>query len=321
MMDKKYQVVGFGALNWDDIREVNEIVRPGGETSGEVLLASPGGSAANTIVGLSRLGVSTAFVGAIGNDEIGKRIVNDLEKEKVEQMIVSKKGYTGNCTVLVDNKGERSIYVFPEVNDTISIKDIPESTIKVIKEVGYFYSATFACRSYESLETQLKLSKIAQKFVFSPGTLYTNPDSKVVQEKNEVIDALLDNTDILFLNHEEIKMRTGQSEYSRASKKLMETYDNIGTIAVTLGENGCFVKTRTDEIKIPAYKAEIIKDTVGAGDSFAAGFMYGLIKGKSPKTCGEIGNYVANKVIGKAGAREGLPSHDDAHIEKLLSQI
>jgi len=321
MVDKKYQVVGFGALNWDDIRKVDKIVCPGGETSGIVLSGSPGGSAANTIVGLSRLGVDTAFVGAIGNDEIGRHIVNSLENESVEPMIVIKEGHTGNCTILVDKKGERCIFVFPEVNDTISIRDIPESTLKAIKEAEYFYSSTFACtNSYESLETQFKLSRIARKFVFSPGTLYTDPGSEVVQKKKEIIQALLDNTEILFLNQEEIKMLTGHGKYSIASEKLMEDYENIGVIAITLGENGCFVKTRMDEIKVPAYRPEIIQDTVGAGDSFAAGFMYGLKNGLSSKTCGELGNYVASKVIGKTGAREGLPSHNDPHIKKLLSQ-
>jgi ribokinase len=236
-------------------------------------------------------------------------------------MILVKKGHTGNCIILVDRKGERCIYVFPEVNDTISIREIPDSTIKTIKEAGFFYSSTFACtNSYESLKTQLELSKITQRFVLSPGTLYTDPESVVVRNKNEVILALLDNADILFLNQKEIKMLTGQNEYPKASKQLMEDFGNMDIIAVTLGDKGCFVRTRSHEITVPACRAEKILDTVGAGDSFAAGFMFGLINGKNPKTCGEIGNYVASKVIGKTGAREGLPSRHDPVIQKLLSR-
>lgn len=317
----KYQVVGFGALNWDDIRQVDEIVGPGGESSGTVLKGSPGGSAANTTVGLSRLGGDTAFVGAVGNDETGRHIIETLENESVEPLVVVKEGHTGNCTILVDRKGERSIFVFPEVNDTISLKEMPGSTLKAIEEADYFYSSTFACtRSFESLMTQLELSKRVKRFVFSPGTLYTDPGSIVVRNKKEVINALFENTDILFLNHEEIRMLTGQNNCSSAAKKLMEEHRKISTIAVTIGEKGCYVAADGDEVTVPSFRPEKIMDTVGAGDSFAAGFMFGLINGKNPKTCGEIGNYVASKVIGKTGARDGLPSLNDPRIREFMQR-
>ncbi|MEA2004463.1 MAG: carbohydrate kinase family protein [archaeon] len=306
-MAEKYDVVGYGALNWDDNRQVSEIVLPGRETSGKVLDGSPGGSAANTIAGLSRLGIDTAFVGAVGNDEIGAELIKDLRDEGIKPLVKVEYGHSGNCLILVDSDGERIIYVFPEVNDTISIDEVPIETIDIIRNAEYLFSATFACQnSYESLMTQLELARAAEKFCFSPGNLYTNPEGMIRIEKGSIVEGMMYETDVLFLNEDEIKMLTGES-YIPASKTLMDHYGNMEIIAVTLGERGCLVRTKDEKIEIAPEMSKSIQDTTGVGDAFAAGFMYGLLKGEMPETCGTYGNHVAGRCIEKTGAREGLP--------------
>ncbi|MCK4550942.1 MAG: carbohydrate kinase family protein [Candidatus Aenigmarchaeota archaeon] len=320
MTEEIYEVIGFGARNWDDIRRVDEIVLPGGETSGSILPGDSGGSAANTVAGLSKLGVKTAFIGAVGTDDIGRYLVNDLEKENTTPLVLEKDGKSGTCLVLVDPKGERAIYVFPEVNDEISINDISKEILDNVKSADYLCTATFACKnSYKSLETQLELAKIAERHAFSPGTLYTK--GRILQEKRDIIEDIMDNTEILFLNEKEIKNLTGMGTFKIAASHLLENYSNLDIIAVTLGKDGCFLNTKNEGMLIPTYETKSIGlDTTGAGDSFATGFMLGKIYEKPLETCGKIGNYVASRVIQHTGAREGLPTGSDPAIQKLLAQ-
>ncbi|NOQ37922.1 hypothetical protein GQ472_03455, partial [archaeon] len=147
-MAEKYDVVGFGALNWDDNRQVSEILLPGRETSGNVLDGSPGGSAANTIVGLSRLGIDTAFAGTVGNDETGAELIRNLVDEDVKPLVNVDSGHSGNCLILIDSEGERTIYVFAEVNDTISIDEVSAETLDIIRNAEYFFSSSFACQDH-----------------------------------------------------------------------------------------------------------------------------------------------------------------------------
>ncbi len=306
-MTKKYYVVGYGALNWDDNRAVPKIPLPGQETSGKILEGTPGGSAANTIFGLSKLDVSTAFVGAVGNDGLGTELIKSLEDEGVKSLVNVKDGHSGQCIVLLDNEGERGICVFPEVNDRISIDELSAETLDIIRNAEYFFSSSFACENYyDSLMTQLELARTAKKFCFSPGNLYTNPEGKIRLEQGNIIEDLIHETDILFLNKDEIGMLTGEESYISSSRTLMDNYD-IDIIAVTLGREGCLVRTRDDVVDMCAYKPSVIKDTTGVGDAFAAGFMYGLVKGSEPGLCGKMGNYVASRCIEKTGARDGLP--------------
>ncbi|MBU2009680.1 MAG: carbohydrate kinase family protein, partial [Chloroflexi bacterium] len=107
----KPEVVGLGAMNLDRLLRVEKIVREG-EAPVEGMLLAPGGSAANTIYALARLGVATGFIGAVGDDEEGRRLIADLEGQGVDTShIAVKPGVpTGTIFGLVDKKGHRSLY-------------------------------------------------------------------------------------------------------------------------------------------------------------------------------------------------------------------
>lgn len=305
-MKDRFEAVGFGALNWDDNRKVARMLPPGGETSGKVLQGTPGGNSANTVAGLSRLGIRTAYIGAVGTDAAGKTLVKNLEHENVEPLVLTKEGSSGNCLILSDDSGERSIYVFPEVNDTIQISDISPETVGRIEEAEYFHTGNFAClNSFDSLETQLALAQKARNFSFAPGNLYANSGGIVRKNKNAVLEKLFRKTDVLFLNRDECRMFTGE-DYADGAKSLIKNY-GIGIVALTLGARGCLVQTKNDSFEVSSFKPMQIKDTTGAGDAFAAGFLFGMIKGKNPETCGKTGNFVASKCLEGIGARAGLP--------------
>jgi len=113
-------VIGFGALNLDKVYRVNRIPGIEDEVFVKDVEVHPGGSAANTIVGLSRLGMKTGYIGKVGKDEDGKFLLEDLKREGVDtHNVIVEDGRTGNALILVDDNGNRAIIVDPGVNDTI----------------------------------------------------------------------------------------------------------------------------------------------------------------------------------------------------------
>ncbi len=285
-------VIGIGALNVDRLYFVSSIARGGEEVSVYSETVAPGGSAANTIVALSRLGLRTGFVGMIGTDEDSKLVLEDLKKEKVDTKGLKRlKGATGKILGFVDKTGERALYAYPGVNDKLSID---KGDLEYIKEAGFVHLSSFV--GEKSYRAQKGIIKKVQKISFSPGALYAR---KGLEELVQFIE----NCHVMFINREEIELLTG-SEYKIGAKELLEL--GVEIVAVTLGEDGCFVMTKGGSHLIPAYKTKVV-DTTGAGDAFAAGFLYGLMKERDIKSCGNLGNYLASRCISKKGARAGLP--------------
>ena len=119
-------VVCFGALNMDKLYRVNRIAREEEESVIGSFKESPGGSAANTAVGLARLGIKTGYIGKVSNDREGKLLLDNFKTEGVDTrgVIVSKEDRSGVVIGFVDGKGERALYVDPSINDTIELKEI-----------------------------------------------------------------------------------------------------------------------------------------------------------------------------------------------------
>jgi ribokinase len=108
-MGHNAEVIGFGALNCDTIYRVDDLAPPGKETGVISATRQPGGSAANTIVGLTRLGVKTGFIGTVGNDRAGSLLLDDLKREGVDlQGIIKADGDTGAALIFIDSSGERA---------------------------------------------------------------------------------------------------------------------------------------------------------------------------------------------------------------------
>ncbi len=301
--------VGFAAINEDRIKYINvpveehEAFSPGplqNQSFDEHFL---GGSVVNTILGLTRLGLGTALIGKLGNDESANFLERELTKNNITFYAPNAEGSSGIAHVTVGSNKQRSIRINPGVNDTITLKDITLFK-NLIKNAKLIHSASFACafNRYESLRTQVKIAKEAKKFSFAPGTLYC---ADIYKKQPKLIDELLLNTDILILNKKEAECLTALG-YMDAAQRLLEKY-RIQNIAITLGADGCAVFNEKESYLISAYKAEPV-DLTGAGDAFATGFIYGYLKGKSLEESGKLGNMVAAFCIQKKGAVEGLPT-------------
>lgn len=287
--------IGFGALNLDKIFRVDKI--PGKDEEGFVrdLQISPGGSAANTIVGIARLGIKSAYIGKIGDDAEGRILLEDLKREGVEtRAVIKAEGRSGTAIILVDDEGNRAILVDPGVNDTIQYEEID---LDFAKKFKLLHLTSFICKNgFQSLESQKKIVEEFEFVSFDPGMPYAERGIKDMLP-------ILRRTTIFLPNRLEIEKMFGM-DFKSSAEKCLEL--GVEIVAVKLGSEGCWIKTRTKEISVNPFRVAVV-DTTGAGDAFNAGFLYAYLKGKSVEECGKIGNYLASQCIQQVGARSGLP--------------
>ncbi|WP_456473983.1 carbohydrate kinase family protein [Candidatus Pyrohabitans sp.] len=300
-------VVGVGALNLDKIYRVPRIAKPGEEVFVIEAMQSAGGSAANTIVGLARLGVSTGFIGAVGKDSDGDFLIAELQREGVDTSAIARlDAPTGIIIALVDDKGERSMYAYPGANDLLKLS---EESIAYASQARYLHFSSFVGDYGLEVQRALMVKLEKQKLSFAPGMLYAK--ERCLVELKEFISA----SEVIFLNRDEAFHLTG-NEYRRGAEMLLHM--GAKRVVVTLGEDGCFVACGEEKLHIPGIKTKVV-DTTGAGDAFAAGFLYGMIKGYGLKTCGNLGNFVAARCISRMGARAGLPTRQE--VEEFLEGL
>jgi ribokinase len=298
---KRFDVIGFGALNVDKLYRVNKIAGPEEEGFIKGFEEACGGSAANTIVGLARLGCKVGFIGKVAKDREGKMLMEDFRVEGVNTkgIIRAEAGRSGTVMGFVDEKGERALYVDPGVNDTISFEEI---------DMGYACQAKFihltSFVGEKSFEAQKRLVENLPKNVkvsLDPGELYARKGIKA-------LNPILERTFVFMPNSRELALLTGVEDYVKGAEKMLEL--GVKIVAVKLGGKGCYVTDEKESHHVEAFKVQIV-DTTGAGDAFCAGFLYGLLKGKSLKECAKLGNFVASRCIMKMGARTGLPRLED----------
>ncbi len=294
----------------DYLYRVERILQDGEATVKEVI-SSPGGSAANTIYGLARLGIKTGFIGAVGSDADGKAILEDFNTAGVDTgQIKRKRGVrTGSVIGFTDELGRRALYVLPGANNRLTRNDLD---LSYTNQAGVFHLSSYAD------DRQFKLSvKIVEalapevKVSFAPGALYVSRGLKALLP-------VLKRTAVLFLNHDEMEQLAGK-DIRIGAENCLKTGCRI--VAVTLGK-GIKLKAGKKPITAISYIRDArkeyliapppggvsIADTTGAGDAFAAGFLYGWRNDKDLETCGRIGNTVARCSIKEIGARRGLPT-------------
>jgi len=294
---KKFDVVGFGALNVDRLYKVNRIAREEEESFVINFKEACGGSAANTVVGLARLGLKTGFIGKVAKDREGKLLLEDFRREGVntEGVIIAEQGRSGVVLGFVDQKGERALYVDPGVNDQIEFSEIK---LEYARNTRILHLTSFV--GEKSFNAQKKLVDALPSSVlvsFDPGILYARKGLAALK-------SLIERTYIILPNETELRLLTGK-DYEAGAKALIN--EGLKIVVVKLGEKGCYVTNGEESHLIKPFKAEAV-DTTGAGDAFNAGFLYGLIKNKNLKECGKLGNLVAAYCIAKIGARTGLPT-------------
>ncbi len=291
----RFDIVGFGALNVDKIYRVPRIAREEEETFVLDFQEFPGGSAANTVVGLARLGLKTGFIGKVGNDSEGHLLLNDFKKEGVntEGIITTKEGRSGVVSAYVDKKGDRALYVHPSVNDSLTLEEI---NMEYANGTEFLHLASVDEKPFQAqkkLVTELRDVKVS----LDPGEIYARKGLKA-------LSPLIRKSHVALPSEGELKTLTGKSWKEGAEALLKEGAE---IVAVKLGEKGCYVTDGRENFQVKPFRVNVV-DTTGAGDAFSAGFLYGLVKNKDLYQCARLGNFVASRCITRIGARAGLPA-------------
>ncbi len=251
-----------------------------------------GGSAANTINGLAKLGASCGFIGKIGKDEMGKFFVNDMVNSGIEPFFIQSETESGRAVALVSPDSERTFATYLGASVELSDKDLKQADFK---GYDYLHIEGYLVQNHALIEKALQLAKAEGLQVSLDLASYN-----VVEENLAFLQEMSKKyVDILFANEEEARAFTGDSNPEKALDIMAES---VAIAIVKVGKNGSFIKKDGKKYKVGIIQAQSI-DTTGAGDLYAGGFLYGLMNNLSLEKAGEIGAVLSGNVIEVIGAK------------------
>jgi len=250
-----------------------------------------GGSAANTIHGLAMLGADTGFIGSIGRDDTGDFFENDMKKAGVNTLLIRRNSITGKAIALITNDSERTFATHLGAAVELAAEDL-----KPMLFDGYdiLYLEGYLINNFPLIETSCKLARENNMLVALDLASYNVVEENLGSFKKIVKGYV----DILFANEQESKAFTGLEP-----EKALDVLSGMSrTVILKAGAKGSWLKRDDELIKVSAFPVNCI-DTTGAGDLYAAGFLYGFSRDLNLETCGKLGSFMAGKVIEIVGAR------------------
>jgi adenosine kinase len=317
MAEAKYDVLGIGNAIFDVLVKTDEkFLRDHGMTKGGMALIDEtraasiyrdmgpatemsGGSAANTIVGIASFGARAAYVGKVKDDQIGKLYTHDIRAAGVafDTRPASDGPATGCSYILVTDDGERTMNTYLGAAQELMPSDIDAAEIAAAKIVyleGYLWDPASAKQAF------VKAATIAHGA--GREVALTLSDSFCVDRyRDEFLDLMRKGTvDLVFANEAELHSLYQTSDFDTALKELRKD-TKLGV--VTRSEKGCVVASQDGVVAVPACPIDRLVDTTGAGDLFAAGFLFGLVRNAGHENAGRLGALAAAEVIQHIGAR------------------
>ena len=267
---------------------------------------APGGSSANTLAGIAILGGKVVFCGKVGDDKHGYLYEKKMVDGNVKSNISKTKVLTGHAISFITPDSERTFATHLGAAMHLKKEDLFEEDIKKSK---ILHIEGYQLEDENLRSTSMHAMKIAKANDTKISIDLADP-GLVERNKDDLMNIVKNYADIVFVNEAEAKAFTGVEE-----EHALDEISKLTDIAVVkIGERGSLIKRDDEIIRVLAYKVEAI-DTTGAGDMYAAGFLYGLSKGYGLEKCGKIGAYVASKVVSQIGARLDKISKKD--IENL----
>jgi sugar/nucleoside kinase (ribokinase family) len=250
-----------------------------------------GGSAANTIHGLAMLGADTGFIGSIGRDGTGDFFENDMKKAGVNTLLIRRDSVTGTAVSLITYDSERTFATHLGAAIELNADDLNPMLFE-----GYniLYLEGYLINNFQLIETACKIA-MENKMLVALDMASFNVVEESRDDFNKIIKKYVD---ILFANEQEARAFTGL-EPEKALPLLSEMCE---IVILKSGADGSWVKRGEEIIKISAFPVKCV-DTTGAGDLYAAGFLYGFALDLNLETCGILGSLMAGKVIEIVGAR------------------
>ena len=331
MTSAKYDVLGIGNAIFDVLVRTDEgfLSRHGMTKGGMALIDEAratsiyrdmgpatemsGGSAANTIVGVANLGARAAYVGKVRDDQIGRLYTHDIRAAGVafETMPASDGPATGCSYILVTPDGERTMNTYLGAAQELMPSDIDEAQIaasRIVYLEGYLWDPKSAKEAF------VKAAGIAHGA--GRQVALTLSDSFCVDRyRDEFLDLMRKGTvDLVFANEAELHSLYQTSDFDTALGQLRAD-TKLGV--VTRSEKGCVVASQDGVVAVPASPIQKLVDTTGAGDLFAAGFLFGLVRNAGHEAAGRLGALAAAEVIQHIGARPQVSLKDLAQQNGL----
>ncbi len=257
-----------------------------------------GGSAANTVVGAAMLGVRTAFVGRVRNDQLGQVFTHDIRAAGVQfdTAPATDGPETAVCMVMVTPDAHRTMCTHLGASIELGPDDVDEALVRnsaVLYLEGYLWDPPGA---REAMRKAIRVAKDEGRAV----ALSLSDPFAVDRHRADFLDLVDNDVDILFANEHELTSLYGIDDLDKAFNEVMPL---VKVAACTRGEHGAVIVGDGETHVIPAEPAVQVVDTTGAGDLFAAGFLAGWTQGRNLHDCGRMGAVAAAEVISHLGAR------------------
>ncbi|NVO08861.1 MAG: adenosine kinase [Bacteroidales bacterium] len=263
-----------------------------------------GGSAANTINGIANVGIPCSFIGKISDDKFGEYYRDDMIKNGIEPILLKGKAQTGRATVFISKDSERTFGTYLGA----AIEMTPdEITPDMFDGYSYFHIEGYLVQNHELIRKAMQLAHEKGVKISLDMASYN-----VVEANREFLKEMIEKyVDILFANEEEAKAFTGKSP----EESLHEIAKLVDIAVVKIGSKGSMIKRKNEVVNVGVIKVNSL-DTTGAGDLYAAGFLYGLAKNLPLNKCGQIGAILSGKVIEVVG-----PKMNDETWKEILKMV
>ncbi len=278
---------------------------------GTPLVYDAGGSCANTIVGIAKLGGKTAYCGMVGGDEHGRIYGKKLREAGVAEFMRASQIPTGSAVILVTPDAARTLNLFLGACRDLGPQDVP---VEEIRQSRWLYMTGYIWDS-DSQKEAAALALRTAKAAGIPVAFSLADPFYATNNREDFLRIIRDYGELVFANRDEALAVTGRDHVHEALRDLRKLCPGV---ALTMGHAGAMISLHGEVAYVEAFPVTPV-DTTGAGDAFAAGFLYGRISGASPFQCGRLGAYFASKVITLVGPR--LPGDVRAQLAPVLDDV
>ncbi len=264
-----------------------------------------GGDALNAALGLAKLGASVGFCGMIGADMLGDYLARVISDGGLNARGLRRTAETGTCAclVLINAQGERSFFYRGGSNDLFRREDVDMS---LVEEAGIVHvGGTYLLPRFDGAGAARLFQEARAKGKLTSMDVTWDTTGRWMR----VIEPCLPHLDFFLPSIKEARQIAGRSDPVEIAESLQDR--GVGTVVIKLGEKGCYVKPVTGRgFRTPPFRTEIV-DTTGAGDSFVAGFLSGVIRKWPLEDCASFACAVAALNIRKVGATGGIPTFEE----------
>ncbi|MFC1658997.1 adenosine kinase [Pseudomonadota bacterium] len=280
-----------------------------------------GGAVANSVRILSLLGVKSSFIGKLVNDKYGRLYMKNMEEYGIDfccniKPLNEKVNYTTTVSILVTRDAQRTMCTHRGASAFVAEEDIDD---EVIKQSKFLYFGGYIWDDKECIENLYKTIILSRK---NGNKVIMNPSSSycISRFRGDFLELIHNYLDVFICNEDELMTLMQEKSFSIALSKIEKLLIKVPSLifAITREEKDVIILHKGKSIKVPTedIDREHLLDTTGAGDSFSAGFIYGLINDYDLEKCGRLGNFIASIIIQKVGAK-----FDYEEIDKIKHRI